>query len=960
MTRHIVSSFLLCLVGSCLAYGQGTVSGTQYHIGQFTTPAGTTIGNTNSVTDSTGNNLTVPGLLTGKQTNGSVNSDLNGGIVPSIGSCIVGPCTVLVPATSIDSTAMWQQMNASNGQQYQLLDQRGGLNVLFSQNIGTGGQFPNAYGHQCSYGPTGIYGLTNGASGTSCDMDNFLKVGGGVDINNHWTTSAHHQTYAYFNTRGQGINNNSVGEWYEKMYDSIHDEVLGFFRGGCDAFNCEGDKLTAHHWTQQGTIYGNIGTGGGGVPGATVIQLNFGAEQNSYVMDGGYMLFSDEPIGSSTTFTSCVNSPDLIIPELCQTSSTVPVSTWQGTLTSACGALNLRDDKVANPARNTASCTVNVTVSTKAPTAGQAVTLADTDHYEQAKVVGVAPTTGVTGNVTVQLLMTVPHQAGTKVMFGGTAGGFGVFANGQADPTASPFLINTTFPIGGSPDSTHEYVITNMLEGQQGVSPIILPANITTSIGQPLTCSGSGVVTFPAGTISNDLNITPTGIQQYVVSGNSSSPMNGVITGIVTQDDGSGTWTAPGGTCGGSTGGTGGTVTLTHTQEIFEYCGAEVTAIADASMFLGFLRPNGLIHLDNHNCLAASGARAMQPNRTESASTMYSDQYTVFTPGLNGGEAFGTHDINMVRGTIDIYTTSNSLASYHTNGGQNPGVNVANYNLPMSGGWNFQYAPIGGGALFTIGCPLHGCSTHQTDTPLFLASSPGTQGRLYWSGSRSVFLSTTGFATGSSPTQGSGNAFFGPSHGTGYSAMTLSGSFDDVASVKSFIGLEGSDPYFSTDSNLYLHAGNARFGAGAFNFLIGGVTIGSGSLTTFNWPDVTASGVELCRVDGTHCPRPITATNCSSAASPAVCGSAPAGSFVIAAGATSTVVDTTAVTANSQIVVYPDESLGTKLGVTCNTTPATALATTGVTARTAGTSFTITTSGTVATHPACYSYLIVN
>ena len=68
------------------------------------------------------------------------------------------------------------------------------------------------------------------------------------------------------------------------------------------------------------------------------------------------------------------------------------------------------------------------------------------------------------------------------------------------------------------------------------------------------------------------------------------------------------------------------------------------------------------------------------------------------------------------------------------------------------------------------------------------------------------------------------------------------------------------------------------------------------------------------------------------------------------------VVDTTAVTANSQIMLTQDSSLGTRLSVTCDTTAD--LPT--VSARTAGTSFTITTAVTVGTNPECISYSIVN
>jgi len=98
-------------------------------------------------------------------------------------------------------------------------------------------------------------------------------------------------------------------------------------------------------------------------------------------------------------------------------------------------------------------------------------------------------------------------------------------------------------------------------------------------------------------------------------------------------------------------------------------------------------------------------------------------------------------------------------------------------------------------------------------------------------------------------------------------------------------------------------------------------------------------------------------TNCSSSASPAVCASASMGTVNIAAAATTITVNTTAVTANSEIMVVEDSSLGTKLGVTCNTTIARTYA---VTARTAATSFVITASAAPVTNPACLSYWVMN
>jgi hypothetical protein len=85
--------------------------------------------------------------------------------------------------------------------------------------------------------------------------------------------------------------------------------------------------------------------------------------------------------------------------------------------------------------------------------------------------------------------------------------------------------------------------------------------------------------------------------------------------------------------------------------------------------------------------------------------------------------------------------------------------------------------------------------------------------------------------------------------------------------------------------------------------------------------------------------------------------SAAAGFATVAAGATTVTVSNAAVTADSQILVTEDSSLGTKLGVTCNTTTG---RTYTVRARTAGTSFVVTSSAAPTTNPACLSYSIVN
>lgn len=102
----------------------------------------------------------------------------------------------------------------------------------------------------------------------------------------------------------------------------------------------------------------------------------------------------------------------------------------------------------------------------------------------------------------------------------------------------------------------------------------------------------------------------------------------------------------------------------------------------------------------------------------------------------------------------------------------------------------------------------------------------------------------------------------------------------------------------------------------------------------------------------------VSATNCASTGG--TCAAAPAGAVTIAAAATTVTVSTTAVTANSQILLSRDNSLGTRLSVTCNTQSSLVLGMPYVSARTAGTSFVVTLDVAPTTNPLCLNYSIVN
>lgn len=95
---------------------------------------------------------------------------------------------------------------------------------------------------------------------------------------------------------------------------------------------------------------------------------------------------------------------------------------------------------------------------------------------------------------------------------------------------------------------------------------------------------------------------------------------------------------------------------------------------------------------------------------------------------------------------------------------------------------------------------------------------------------------------------------------------------------------------------------------------------------------------------------------CFSPASPAVCGSYIDGFVAIPATASTIVVDTTAVTANSNIQLVFDTTKGPQLGVTCNTTAQQPY----LTAITARTSFTISVPLSFSTNPGCIGFHIKN
>ncbi len=165
-------------------------------------------------------------------------------------------------------------------------------------------------------------------------------------------------------------------------------------------------------------------------------------------------------------------------------------------------------------------------------------------------------------------------------------------------------------------------------------------------------------------------------------------------------------------------------------------------------------------------------------------------------------------------------------------------------------------------------------------------------------------------------------------------------------------------------SGYQLNIGVAGTGGGILG--LNGLTSGTATITA---PAVAGTVTNaFVSSNALQAPGYQTTTNCAgvgTSASPSVvtCAAASAGHFSCATAATGATcqVNTTAVTANSQIFVQEDDAayVGTRLGVTCNTStnvlPASRLLASG----TANTGFTINL-GTVTTNPACFSFNIVN
>lgn len=250
-------------------------------------------------------------------------------------------------------------------------------------------------------------------------------------------------------------------------------------------------------------------------------------------------------------------------------------------------------------------------------------------------------------------------------------------------------------------------------------------------------------------------------------------------------------------------------------------------------------------------------------------------------------------------------------------------------------------------------------SASITDNGTTVAMTEAMTDSATTSASTSAVLYSGAYLTTGSGSTNVPNMVFAPTGGTAITGWnTLGGAIGIVLPNSTASGIQ----IFNTASTVAnpevnITGGGITIFSGTTSAIV--LSSGSGNLAV-QIGNISATVGNITATAGTVSgAKYATATNCSSSANPAVCGSAAAGAFTIAAAATTVTINTTAVTANSDIEIQPDVSLGTRLGVTCNTSLATVVAPV-VTARTAGTSFVATITGTLVANPACYSYSITN
>lgn len=347
-------------------------------------------------------------------------------------------------------------------------------------------------------------------------------------------------------------------------------------------------------------------------------------------------------------------------------------------------------------------------------------------------------------------------------------------------------------------------------------------------------------------------------------------------------------------------------------------------------------------------CAALGFGQASQNNfaGTVGSAGISANQIATYVSGLVGYSSFTFDGTNFSTPNVNVNGSGSGTLRLFQGADPFTGTNawdlVANPSIINSFQWMGPASNIGPGVMII--------------TP---ATAPSITVTTTGSAPNKTVTGFTGFPTGLFPAGVTPACVVQDSTGTGATVLAVMASNQINSMTLTFAGNSNyTAPTVACSSMALLDVTNTPTlgvvgsSSGLINFL--GSTSGA---PTFG---CIAACVNLTASGPLQATKFVTTGNCSSSASPAVCAASSAGTVALPTGTNPTLqVNTTAVTANSIILLTVDESLGTKLSVTCNTTLST-LVNPVVTARSGGASFTFTIGAIIATNPACVSYLILN
>jgi len=575
-------------------------------------------------------------------------------------------------------------------------------------------------------------------------------------------------------------------------------------------------------------------------------------------------------------------------------------------------------------------------------TSGQALIAGSATTATSSKALagaGAGLTTGPVSGTTASHLSSFTGTTGQLQDSGFTIANLGVLLSSQTWSGVNTFnggvTLGSYFTLGGSQNLTS-------VQGSTGTK--LLAAGTVSGTGATLCTDANGNATTSACTSSGFANPMTT-LGDLITGGASGAPGRlgvGSNGNVLTVVSGVPAWQAPG---------TGGTVTTSGTPTtgvIPLFTGSTVignSAFSDNGTTGSYSGSGGFSSIINSNnfnyCQDTSGSGTAQVCNTATSALIppiAGSCYVYMTTTSNTGTGLTLNINSLSARNIAIpgpsgWTTTLTAGIIQANKPSWVCYDGTNMDLMQTG----TSAAGGGGVTSVSGTANQIASTGGTTPVLSLPSAitlPGT------------ITNPTNAAASTPATVESGTIFAGtgttstPLHYFNCSGSTQPTGWNTAGTFLGFNSCTGFTGYFFD-----VHANGGSSVANLAN---------NGVLQTASWSNINANGIISNQGKATMALY-ATGANCASSASPAVCSAAAAGAVVVAASATTVVVNTTAVTANSEISLTFDSSLGTRLGVTCNTTPSLL----SVSARTAGTSFTITTAAPT-TNPACITYSIIN